>query len=331
MSYRSRRWVFTINFKDEHEDPIGDDGEQPDYEEYERSCDALQQEFQKGKMAFIIWQGEMGQESGVLHIQGYVRFSHARSLNGIKRLAPFSRAHLEAARGTEQECIDYCSKQETRVDGPYEHGERAPGAGSERGSQAAEVKLLLDAGKSLQEVADNFWTIYLRHARALQQYQSLKIQAERRTSATGLLVVLGPPGTGKTEWVLRNFPGAYWKEPNHQWFDGYIPTDHKVVVVDEFAGQIQPSAINRLVGAAPASVKVHGGMLPWRPILLVLISNLQPREWWHNTRVPLDSFYRRVDEVCIFEEIFQPAFYVNDFRDRALVNCVIKSACQMEV
>ncbi len=32
--------------------------------------------------------------------------------------AGFNDAHIEMRKGTVQDCVDYCSKEETRVDGP---------------------------------------------------------------------------------------------------------------------------------------------------------------------------------------------------------------------
>lgn len=42
-----------------------------------------------------------------------IRFS------GMKKLAPFARAHLENRRGTDWQAYDYATKNETRVAGRF--------------------------------------------------------------------------------------------------------------------------------------------------------------------------------------------------------------------
>jgi len=82
---RSRKWCFTLNnfSVDEHS-----------------AVKAI-------PCRFLIFGVEEG-DSGTPHLQGYIEFSKPQRLSAVKRLLP--RAHLEIARGTVQENIDYCSK-----------------------------------------------------------------------------------------------------------------------------------------------------------------------------------------------------------------------------
>ena len=97
-SGKSRRWVFTLNNPENT---------------------MLFNELPEG-VAYIIWQRERGAE-GTEHLQGYVRFTNPKGLTGAKRLIG-ERAHMEIANGTEQQCIDYCSKEDTKVEGPFSFG-----------------------------------------------------------------------------------------------------------------------------------------------------------------------------------------------------------------
>ncbi len=49
-------------------------------------------------------------ESGTPHLQGFLMYDNARSFKQIQKLIP--RAHIEIMRGTKQENLNYCSKQE---------------------------------------------------------------------------------------------------------------------------------------------------------------------------------------------------------------------------
>lgn len=55
-----------------------------------------------------------------LHIQGYMEFKNGRTLSGLKRI--LERAHFEAAKGDATENYNYCTKEDTRVLGPFYKG-----------------------------------------------------------------------------------------------------------------------------------------------------------------------------------------------------------------
>lgn len=74
---------------------------------------------QSDRIQYSIYQVEKGKE-GTVHIQGYVELKQASRLTGIKKLFP--RAHIERRLGTQQQAIEYCSKEDTRIEGPFEYG-----------------------------------------------------------------------------------------------------------------------------------------------------------------------------------------------------------------
>lgn len=91
---RSRAWTFTINnYTDDDMGRVGHLG--TDYAEY------------------LIVGFEIGKES-TPHMQGYVYFKNARTLESMKKYLP--RAHLEEAKGSPQQNYDYCSKDDDYVE-----------------------------------------------------------------------------------------------------------------------------------------------------------------------------------------------------------------------
>lgn len=82
---RSDRWVFTIN-----------------------NPDNFRPQFIDATMDYLVWEIERG-EQGTEHVQGYVRFKTRKHLEAAQRLIS-PRAHMELARGNEQQCRDYCLK-----------------------------------------------------------------------------------------------------------------------------------------------------------------------------------------------------------------------------
>lgn len=57
---------------------------------------------------FIIAGNEVG-ASGTPHIQGYIEFNDAKSIDSVRKHLG-GRAHVEAAKGTAADNIEYCSK-----------------------------------------------------------------------------------------------------------------------------------------------------------------------------------------------------------------------------
>lgn len=81
----------------------------------------LQEEGLPDGVKYFIGQLEKAPDTGKLHLQGYVELAQAKRLPWLKE--NLSRtAHWEAAKGSQDENRAYCSKDQTRQDGPWEFG-----------------------------------------------------------------------------------------------------------------------------------------------------------------------------------------------------------------
>ena len=67
-----------------------------------------------------VYQLERG-SNGRDHYQSFVVFRTKTSLNVIRNM--FGDAHVEACHGSNRQCYNYCTKIETRIDGPWEKGQ----------------------------------------------------------------------------------------------------------------------------------------------------------------------------------------------------------------
>lgn len=70
---------------------------------------------------YLVYQMEEGEE-GTPHLQGYIEWTGRKTLTACKKLLP--KAHWEPRKGTQEQAIEYCTKEDTRVDGPWELGEK---------------------------------------------------------------------------------------------------------------------------------------------------------------------------------------------------------------
>lgn len=81
------------------------------------SFEKVPPKFINTKMAFMVYQREMCPETKKLHWQGYIEFKEKESIVSIKRMLNDKTIHLEMRKGTQQQCIDYCTKEESRQEG----------------------------------------------------------------------------------------------------------------------------------------------------------------------------------------------------------------------
>lgn len=96
---QSRRWMFTYNFS----------GLAPSL--INKLID------NKEKVAYCIWQHERVSHD---HLQGYILFNRPlRRKAVVDILGPI---HCEIATKPQEACIAYCSKEDSRIDGPFEFG-----------------------------------------------------------------------------------------------------------------------------------------------------------------------------------------------------------------
>lgn len=88
------------------------------------------EEFAYNRVTFAIHQLERGGNAGRLHLQGFMIASVKKGYSWWTSKIPFLEgAHMESRRGTTQEAIDYCSKLDTKIAGPWTFGTPPAGPG----------------------------------------------------------------------------------------------------------------------------------------------------------------------------------------------------------
>jgi len=110
----ARNWCFTYHH------------EQLATKEFTRQLvDSVPGLLQPNGLGYVIFQRERAPETGAYHLQGYAQFTTRKSLKQSKAALNmlFPNCHLEKAKGSAKQNKEYCSKEESRVDGPWEFGE----------------------------------------------------------------------------------------------------------------------------------------------------------------------------------------------------------------
>lgn len=265
---QARNWMFTLN----------------------NPSDLIMKPNQWPDVKFVVWQLEKAPETGTLHWQGFISFHRPRRINWLKRYCSRT-AHFEVRKGTFQQAYDYCTKSDSRVEGPWEFGEKpSPG----KRTDLEELKVSLDAEMSLRDLASEHFHPFLRYARGIQMYRRLKAHA--RSSKTNVTVVYGETGVGKSRAMQTCFPGAYWKTTGDKWWDDY--DFEETVIIDEFYGWLPYAYFLRLLDRYPMYVETKGGMVNFTANRIVLAANNPPDLWYNwSDKMTFAPLERRIDNL----------------------------------
>uniref|UniRef100_A0AAU7VF94 Replication-associated protein n=1 Tax=Iberian lynx associated circovirus 1 TaxID=3228841 RepID=A0AAU7VF94_9CIRC len=271
------RWCFTLNNWTEME-----------YGSIESTCRSL------AKYAII---GKEVGEKGTPHLQGFVNFRKKLRRSTLKKLSGFTRAHVEIARGTDLENQKYCQKMGVYLE---------IGIPQRPGKSLALVEclnLLKTNNGDLREAAQSFPEVFVRHGRGLRDYVNTAELCGERHWKTEVIVIVGPPGVGKTKYVCNECEGVktYWK-PRGPWWDGYC--GHEYVVLDDFYGWVSYDELLRVCDRYPLRVPIKGSYTQFVAKKLFVTSNRCPEEWYENENIKgsIEALFRRITKYLVVEE-----------------------------
>jgi hypothetical protein len=111
---------------------------------------------------YVVWQLEKG-ENGTPHYQIYAEFGQPVSMQQVKKNI-HDTAHLEKRKGTAKQARDYCMKEDTREDGPWEFGEyNEPQQGKRTDIEDLKDFILTGPPKTKNQIMDEFPGLYAKH------------------------------------------------------------------------------------------------------------------------------------------------------------------------
>lgn len=269
----SRSWLFTLN-------------DIPQDSDLAKAAARQLVEALQPQVRWAIFQLEKGGQELRYHLQGYVYLAAPRPLSTLRSL--IVGAHWEQRRGSHAQARDYCSKADTRVEGPFvvnPEGEPQSGA-SGRANQTALLYEKLKAGVTERELAlsEETFPMWKNNFRVIERWHRLN-QANLRNWPVYTTVYWGPSGTGKTRRALfESGPDAFWlSKPEGSgslWFDGYDGQEN--VVIDEFYGWIKLDTLLRMLDRYPLLVQTKGGTTTFLAKRVWITSNQDPDLWYRN-------------------------------------------------
>lgn len=234
-------------------------------------------------------------EGGRKHYQGCMRLKTNYGLAGAKKALGCEYAHLETAKHWKK-LLEYCGKEETRLDGPWEEGD--PGiSGGERSDLQAVCDSVKD-GMSLSVVASTYpvqWAKF--HKGIVSLHSSLHVAAMR--PEIKVYCFYGATGTGKTRKVFEIAPKTYpvfcMKTP---WFDGYA--GQETMLLDDFGpGMMNINFLKRLLDRYPMDLPIKGGSLAMRANTIFITTNYHLDQWYPKAgEKDYEALMRRIEWVA---------------------------------
>lgn len=121
-----------------------------------------------GFVRYAQWQKEKGNETGKEHYQGWMQLLEKKTR---KQLLDFlhSGPHYEPAKASDTKQENYCTKPETRIDGPWEFGKKEKqGARTDLKKVAEKVKTIGHKRAIIDEPH-----LYLQHGKRLKELEEI--------------------------------------------------------------------------------------------------------------------------------------------------------------
>lgn len=266
-------------------------------------------------VTYMIYQEETCPDTGLRHLQGYAEFRKPMRLpKQVEDLVFYGERtmHIELRRGTQNEAIDYCRKEDSRVVG----GKRLVYGTPRRvhqGMRTDLAEMLVSLQDELQQGRNPLTTVGLGEHRDtvakhfqyfLFSVNSLNADMHRsKQREIEVVALFGNTGVGKSKrvWELVHRQQFYKLDSSMAtkggqcWFQGYCA--EKILWIDEAIQNIHPLLVLNLLDRYPLQVAVKGSQA-WAAWELVFITSNYPCAEWFGLEVPQatrDAIQRRVN------------------------------------
>lgn len=262
--------------------------------------DLTEIQFNEDEMQYLVYQKEKSPQTGKEHYQGFVQLKTKKRLAGVKQLFPDKAAHYEKTRGTAKQAAEYCKKEESRVDGPFEHGIMITKG---QRSDLNEIVEKIQGGVPLHQIKKDHGSTWIRNYRGIKDYAS--DFTPKRTWKTEVFILWGPPGVGKTKFVTDNEPSLFIKS-DPKWWCGY--DGQEAVLIDDVVwpyhsddnftlDEMSRRMVLQLFDRYDYNVAVKGGSVRFNSKRIYLTSNKDPNKWLESQ----PAVKRRITKIIHFE------------------------------
>lgn len=243
---------------------------------------------------YVIFQKEKCPTTDKEHYQGYIALLKASRMSALKTIIS-PKAHFEKCNGTEEDNVNYCSKEDSRVAGPWSYGRLAnPGTRND----INECKELLKNGASMREISEKFNYQCIRLAEKYKEYHDSSDDIRQ----VKVLWFWGGTGLGKTRVAIEMSRPDYWiSGKNLKWWNGY--DGHENVIIDDFRGDYCTfHELLRILDIYRYTVEVKGGFRQLKAKQIIITSCHHPENVYKERNgEDINQLLRRITEIKHFK------------------------------
>ncbi len=218
---------------------------------------------------------------GTPHLQGYVELTRAIRLAGIK-LRFGSRVHYEKRRGSQAQCIAYCTKTETRLaGGDAGEGGEAKKLGKDKLSVVAAI-IKEEGAKNVDitSLSHDYASTFIKYGSKITSY--ILSQLPDREGPPKIIILFGKTGTGKSAYAKEKHSDAYWvprPQKGGWWWFNY--KGQQWIVLDDWRkGFCSYADALRLFDRYSMTVQMKEACMKMVTTNILITTNVDPMQWY---------------------------------------------------
>ncbi len=251
-------------------------------------------------VSYAVWQFEEGNRTHGVHLQGFIVFNHSQRMNSVKNILESRSVHVEPMRGTLAENYIYCTKDDTRIDGPWYYPDKQFVLVKCAGKKIKSIDkaiAMINGGSHMKDIALDLPKAIIYHLKGLLDYK--RLLNEPKLHPIDVIVCQGIPGSGKSHWAYEVMKerDCYWK-PAGKWFDDY--DGERYMVIDEFdPHDYEYRHLLKMLDKFPLRVERKGSYSNYLVEHIIITSSIEYDEWYFHDTAELT---RRVNKVLRFPD-----------------------------
>jgi len=268
--------------------------------------DLLNEAVSKKKVDYIVFQKEQGIDEHTIHYQGYIELKGNQRMSWLRNNIS-NQAHWEpkSRNSTREQARDYCMKDDTRIEGPFEAGEwKEKNTG--RRTYLTMIRAQVDAGQRMIQilpVCENFQQI--RFAEKLVEYRQPTYEYKKKK----VVWYWGPTDTLKTKTALAKCdPLDRYMTSSCEWMNGYYGESY-VVFNDLRAKNFPYVDLLNLLDGYEIKLEIKGSFTIWKPEKIWITSPWHPEDAYYMTAAMeggIEQLMRRITKCECIGEGYRP-------------------------
>jgi len=219
-----------------------------------------------------------------------------------------------------EDAAAYCTKEETRIVGPFSFGKPVKqGKRTDLDDVCNAIHDMAEAGEPAYKIQKRLATDYPKsivlHPNGLDKLIGLKTTKEGYDTLEEIIMHVGEPGAGKSHIAKNSYSSSFslmYPKNDNLYFCGY--NCDECLFFDEFTGGMkygrwkdlcQPGCAN--FSGTPSMPRYNlaqskAGALPFASRVIVFASNKLPNQWWDLTKLgePKKTLTRRFTKIVWF-------------------------------